>query len=95
MLAILPIAALLVVVIQAEPDVLLYPLALLSSLGVLMMLTLINTMIATVVLGREGYADRWYQALVPMLIGLALALLELTAMILLRAYLTVKLGLPF
>lgn len=93
--AILPVVALLILVIQAEIDFLLYPLAILSSLGVLMMLTLINTMIATVVLGREGCADRWYQALVPMSIGLALALLELTAMISLRAYLTVHLGLPF
>ena len=43
LLAIVPVVAFLVLVIQAEPDVLLYPLALLSSLGVLVMLTLINT----------------------------------------------------
>jgi len=93
-LAILPVVALLVWIIQAEINVLLYPLAILSSLGVLMMLTLINAMIATVVLGREGQARTWAQALVPLTIGAALALLQVTAMVLLRAYLTIELGLP-
>jgi uncharacterized membrane protein len=93
-LAILPVVALLVWIIQAEIYYLLYPLAILSSLGVLMMLTLINSMIATVVLGREGQARTWSQALVPLTVGAALAILQVTAMVLLRAYLTTKLGLP-
>ena len=94
LLAILPVLALLIWIIQAEISHLLYPLAFLSSLGVLMMLTLINSMIATVVLGREGQARTWPQALVPLLIGAALAILQLSAMVLLRAYLTAELGLP-
>ena len=94
-LAILPVIALLVWIIQAEVSFLLYPLAILSSLGVVMMLTLINSMIAAVVLGREGYASTWRQALIPMTVGAALAILQMTAMVLLRAYLTIKLGLPF
>ena len=93
-LAILPVVAILIWIIQAEISYLLYPLAILSSLGVLMMLTLINSMIATVVLGMEGQARTWAQALVPLTIGAALAILQVTAMVLLRAYLTVKLGLP-
>jgi uncharacterized membrane protein len=95
LLLLLPFVALLVVVIQAEIGFLLYPLALLSSLGVVIMLTLINSMIATVVLGREGYAQTWKQALAPLTVGVALAILQMTAMVVLRAYLTVKLGLPF
>jgi len=94
LLAILPVLALLIWIIQAEISHLLYPLAILSSLGVLMMLTLINSMIATVVLGREGQATTWPQALVPLTIGAAMAILQLSAMVLLRAYLTAKLGLP-
>jgi hypothetical protein len=94
LLAILPVVAILIWIIQAEISYLLYPLAILSSLGVLMMLTLINSMIATVVLGREGQARTWSQALVPLTIGAALAILQVTAMVLLRAYLTTKLGLP-
>ena len=95
LLLLLPFVALLVVVIQAEIGFLLYPLALLSSLGVVIMLTLINSMIAIVVLGREGYAQTWVQALPPLTVGAAMGILKMTAMVVLRAYLTVKLGLPF
>ncbi len=95
LLAILPVAALLVLVIQAEIDFLLYPLAIVSTLGVVMMLILINSMIAAVVLGREGYALSLRQALVPLTVGTALAILQITVMVLLRAYLTATLGLPF
>ena len=93
--AILLVAALLIVVIVAPVDFLLYPLAILSSLGVVMMLTIINSMIAAVVLRREGYARTLRQAMVPLTIGAALAILEMTGMVLLRAYLTATLGLPF
>jgi hypothetical protein len=58
------------------------------------MLVLINSMIATVVLGREGQAKTWTQAMVPLTIGTALAILQVAGMVLLRAYLTTKLGLP-
>jgi len=94
LLAILPVVAVLVWIIQAEISYLLYPLAILSSLGVLMMLVLINSMIATVVLGREGQARTWSQALVPLTVGTALAILQVTVMVLIRAYLTTTLGLP-
>jgi uncharacterized membrane protein len=95
LLILLPVVALLALIIQSEIDYLLYPLAILSSAGVVMMLVLINTMIASVVLGREGYAQTWLQALVPLTVGTALAVLQMTTMVLLRAYLTTKFGLPF
>ncbi len=94
-LAVLPVVALLIWIVQAEISVLLYPLAILSSLGVLIMLVLLNSMVATVVLGREGLARTWAQASIPLTIGTGMALLQVTAMALLRAYLTVKLGIPF
>jgi uncharacterized membrane protein len=95
LLAFLPAVVLLVLATQAEIDLLLYPLAIVSSLGVLMMLVIICSMLATVVLGREGYAWSWHQALVPLAVGLALAILLLAVMILARDYLTTALGLPF
>jgi uncharacterized membrane protein len=90
---ILPVVPLLIVVIWAGVDLLLYPLAIISSLGVVMMLTLIHSMIAAVVLRREGYAVTWLQALPPLTVGVALAFLQITVMALVRAYLTAKLGL--
>ncbi len=95
LMAILPVVAVLVFVIQSEVDFLLYPLAIVSSLGVLMMLVIINTMLAAVVLGREGLALSWRQMLVPLTVGTALAILEITGMVLFRGYLTARLGLPF
>jgi uncharacterized membrane protein len=89
------VAALVLAALQGGVEPLFYPLALLSGFGVVMMLTLINTMLAVVVLGREGYAWRWRQALAPLLVGAALAILEMTALVLVRAYLTAQLGLPF
>jgi uncharacterized membrane protein len=93
--AILPVLGLIILVIHSGIDFLLYPLAILSSLGVVMMLVIINSMIAAVVLGREGYALSWRQALIPLTVGLALAILQMTAMVLLRGYLTITMGLPF
>ena len=95
LLAILPVAGLLVVIVNLGIGALLYPLAILSSGGVLLMLIMINTMIAAVILGREGYARNWPQALVPLTVGLGLAILQMAFMILLRAYLTTSLGLTF
>jgi len=95
LLAILPVAGLLVFLVNLGIGALLYPLAILSGAGVLLMLTMINTMIAAVILGREGFARSWPQALVPLTVGAGLALLQMAAMILLRAYLTTTLGLTF
>jgi uncharacterized membrane protein len=94
-IALLPVVVVLVVVTQAEIGFLLYPLALLSSLGAMMMLVIINAMLATVVLGREGYALTWRQMLVPLLVGTALAILEVTGLVLMRSYLTATFGVPF
>jgi uncharacterized membrane protein len=95
LLMLLPVVAILILIIQSGIEPLLYPLAILSSAGVVMMLVLLNTMIASVVLGREGYAQTWLQALVPLTVGTGLAVLQMTAMVLLRAYLTTRFGLPF
>lgn len=95
LLALLPAVAVLVLAVHSELSIVLYALALLSSVGVVLMLVLINSMIAAVVLGREGYAQTWAQALPTLTVGGALAILQMTAMVLLRAYLTAELGLPF
>lgn len=94
LLAILPFAGLLVGLAHTGLDWILYPLAVLSSVGVVVMLVLINTLIATVLLGREGYARHLRQALLPLSGGAALAILQMTFMVVLRAYLTTELGLP-
>jgi uncharacterized membrane protein len=94
-LAILPVAGVLIYAIQAQIGWLLYPVAILSTLGVVVLLVLINSLIAAVILGREQYAQTWLQAAVPLTIGLGMAILEVSAMDMVRSYLTMAFGLPF
>ncbi len=82
----------LVAVILTGWDRLLYPVALLSTAGVLTLLTGVNTIIALIVLGRENSVETWLQALWPIGIGLAVTLVQLGAISLIRYGLTGTLG---
>lgn len=84
-----------ILVVLAEPPALLYPLAILSSSSVLWMLTLINSVLATIAARRENHAFGWRQAAPFMIVGLAMTLAELSTIDFGRAYLTRLLGLPF
>lgn len=85
----------IVLIVGAEIDALLYPLALASALGVLVIFTLVNTLLVLVVSGREGQAMTWRDALLPLALGLGATLLEIGAIGFARAQLTRLLGLPF
>ena len=89
------IIAAIVVLVNSEVQQLLYPLALLSVAGTLMMLTIVNTMLVTIVLKRSGTVERWRDALPLMVAGLALALVEIIVIDLFRAWLTSMYGLSF
>ncbi len=71
---------------------LLVPLATLSALGVLAMLTSVNTVILVMLAGRENTASHWRDTLLPLLAGLTLSLLEIGAVDALRYWLTGTLG---
>ncbi|MBN1642919.1 MAG: DUF2085 domain-containing protein [Anaerolineae bacterium] len=88
------LAAGAIVVVQSEPAWLLYPISLLSTAGVLWMLTLVNTMIALIVLHRDSQAETWQDGARWTLFGLIGTLLELTAMGTARYLLTGTLGWP-
>lgn len=66
-------------VIYTEPSFLLYPMAILSAFGVLLMLTLVNSMLVLVIMQREAVALTWHDAVLPLTLGLALALVEVGA----------------
>jgi uncharacterized membrane protein len=67
---------------------LLYPLAVLSAAGVLTMLTLINTVLVMMAARWENRYHRLRQAMVPLLLGFALALIQVGAIDLLRYVIT-------
>lgn len=85
----------IVLAVGSEWAPLLYPLALLSVAGTLMMLTLVNTMLVALALKREAWAVNLRHALPLLVAGLALGLVELLLINLLRAWLTAEMGLPF
>lgn len=84
-----------ILAVLAEPPALLYPLAILSSGTVLWMLTLINSVLATLAARRENRSFTWREAAPLMTVGLAMTLVELSTIDFGRAYLTRLLGLPF
>jgi uncharacterized membrane protein len=74
-------------VLSGNP-LLLYPLALLSSLGVLLLLTLAYTLITIPLLRRTQKAYTWRDLIVPLAAGLTLGLLQIGLIDLLRYTLT-------
>jgi uncharacterized membrane protein len=94
-LLLLGLVALIVAAVGSEWAPLLYPLALLSIAGTLMMLTMVTTMLLTLALHRDAQAAGWRDALPLLIAGLALALTTVLGINLLRAWLTTELGLPF
>jgi uncharacterized membrane protein len=64
--------------------IVLYPLAWLSTLGVLVLLTTVNTMLVLIFARRENVVDSWRNAAIPLLAGLAVSLLQVGAITLVR-----------
>jgi len=87
-------AAAVIAAVNSEWAPLLYPLAVFSELAILGLVGLVNAMLVLIVMRREGRATRPRDALLPLLLGVALAVLELTAIGLARAALTDRFGLP-
>lgn len=68
------LAALLTGLVLTRDERLLYPLALAGTLGVVAMLTSVNTVIVLIAARRENTVHRWRDAAWPLLVALALSL---------------------
>ncbi len=86
LLLLLGLAAVVLVLLNWYP--ILYLAALLSSAGVLVMLTLVNTIILLILTQRENRAESWRDMLLPLLGGLALSVALVGAIGLVRYALT-------
>ena len=74
---------------------LLYPLALLSALGVLVLLTTVNSMLVLIIVRRENVVDTWRAGLVPLLAGFTVSLVQVGVIGVVRYALTGTLsGIP-
>jgi uncharacterized membrane protein len=56
-----------------------YPLALLGALGVLSLLTSVNTILVLIAVQRENVADNWREALISVLAGFAVSIIQIAA----------------
>ena len=88
LLVLLALAGVVDLAVLSENPLLLYPLALLSSLGVLLLLTLAYTLITIPLLRRTQKAYTWRDLIVPLAAGLTLGLLQIGLIDLLRYTLT-------
>jgi uncharacterized membrane protein len=88
LLAIVTVVGAVVTSVQTEPGWLLYPVALISTAGVLWMLTIVNSMILLILFRRDSLAESWRDVVIPLLSGLIATLLELTIMGSLRYWVT-------
>ncbi|HWQ84079.1 MAG TPA: DUF2085 domain-containing protein, partial [Anaerolineales bacterium] len=82
------LTALLNLLVLIENPVVLYPLALISAGGVLLVLTLVYSLVWLMVARRENRFERFSQAWIPLLGGFGLALLQIAALDWLRFLLT-------
>ena len=87
-------AAAVIALVSSEWPPLLYPLAILSELAILGLVGLVNTLFLLMLMRRDGRVTRGREALLTLLLGVALAAVELTAIGVARATLTARLGLP-
>jgi len=76
MLGLVLLGLLLVTLVLTELPALLYVLGLLSAAGVLIVLTAINCTALLILIRRDARATSWRQAIVPLTIGLALAIAQ-------------------
>ncbi len=78
------VAAILVFLILSNRPLLLYVMALASSAGLLLIVLALNTIVLLVLLRLDARAERWRETAVPLTIGLLLAIIELSAVSILR-----------
>ncbi len=74
--------------VQVYPEALFYPLFVADVTGVLLMLSLVNAAIVTILLRHVNRLEHWRQALLYLALGLLLSLAEVGAIALLRHALT-------
>lgn len=76
------------VLILSNQPTLLYVLAIASALGVVFIITSINTVLLLIVLRRDGFATRWQQTLAPLTMGLVFTVIQIAVVSYVRFGLT-------
>lgn len=89
------VAGTAVLLIMSNQPAILYVLSIVSALGLLLILTAINCVLLLVIFQRDGQATSWSAALWPLLLGLSLAIIQISTISYFRYSLTGTMsGLP-
>jgi uncharacterized membrane protein len=67
----------LILLIQTENPLILYPLAILSSMGVIVLLSMVYAMVVLMVTRRENKITAWREMVLPLLGGLVLTIIQI------------------
>jgi uncharacterized membrane protein len=84
----LAIGALVFLAVESENPLILYPLALLSVLGVVLLLTVVYAMVALILTRRENRATSWGELVPTLAVGLTLAFVQIAIFDLGRFWIT-------
>ena len=88
LLVVLAVAGTAVLLLLSNQPIINYVLALVSTAGVITIVTAINTILLLTILRKDGLAMRWRETAVPLTIGLTLAIIELSTITYVRLYFT-------
>lgn len=82
------LALIMILLVVSNQPAVLYVLSLVSAAAVIAILTTLNTIMVLLFLRRDAQVRHWKQALVPLFVGLVLAVLQVTAVSVIRFSLT-------
>ncbi len=85
---VLLLGALVLAAVVSENPLILYPLALLSALSVILLLTIVYSMIGLIIAGRDNKATSWRELMAPLAFGLGVTFLQIGLFDLARYWLT-------
>ena len=82
------LALILIALVLSNQPVILYVLGLASAAGVLLILTTVNTIAALIILKKDARAEKLQQIILPLLIGLTIAIVQVALISFLRFTIT-------
>ena len=89
------IAVGIIALVLWQPDFLYGPIALISTLGVITLLMVVNALLVILLLKREARNERWSQLVLPLVAGVFFTFTEIMVIDIVRAALTRQFNLPF
>ena len=89
------IALSVIAIVLWQPDFLYGPIALISTLGVVTLLIIVNGLLVMLLMKREAKTEHWRQLILPVIAGIFFTITEIMIIVIVRAALTHQLGLPY